>query len=296
MRRVLGAIVALSIVAAAAATSAGASHLPRSYELRLSARNLTSLETSFYEVWVVYGDRKISAGSFNVDSKGKLVDGFGHAARFFSPRRPTDADAVVVTIEPSPDPSPAPSGIVVLSGKPGAHAAKLAFPVDLKQIAGSFILATPTDSSVSNETAGVWFLDPAAGPGPSLRLPTLPGGWAWEGWGVTQDTPLSTGRFTSPSGADSSSLFSGPNAAPPFPGEDFLSKLPAGVTAPVSLADGSSLIVLSIEPDLNGSDPTGPGPFSIKPLVTKVASGAADHQSIQLGRDLSGVPAGTARF
>jgi len=101
---------------------------------------------------------------------------------------------------------------------------------------------------------------------------------------------------TSASGADSAAPFSGPNAGPPFPGEDFLANLPSGVSAPVNLADGSSLAVLTIEPNLGGADPTGAGPFSIKPLKSMIAAGQADHASVGMERDLSEVPSGTARF
>jgi hypothetical protein len=54
--------------------------------------------------------------------------------------------------------------------------------------------------------------------------------------------------------------------------------------------------VLTIEPDLAGIDPTGAGPFSIKPLKGAIPVGQADHVSVELGRDLSEVPTGTARF
>lgn len=266
------------------------------HRIRLQVSALEPLTGAFYELWVVIGERKISAGSFNVSADGELVDGFGHEARFFSRLDPRSADALVVTIEPSPDPDRGPSGIVILTGRPRPNgAARLRFPVRFGDASGSFILATPTDSATDDETAGVWFLDPA-GPGPSLDVPTLPGGWVFEGWGVTQGTPLSTGRFESPSGADEAATFSGPMVGPPFPGEDFLTNLPADVTPPVDLADGSSSVVVTVEPDLDGADPTGSGPFSIKPLLTAVPGGAADHTSILLELDLSTVPSGTATF
>ena len=101
-----------------------------------------------------------------------------------------------------PDPDPGPSAVAILVGEPRRHFAALRFPIDLRSVAGSFILATPTDDNIANETAGVWFVDPAGGPGPSLRLPQPPSGWVFEGWGVTQGTPLKTGRFTSVTGPD----------------------------------------------------------------------------------------------
>jgi hypothetical protein len=284
------------VLAAGLSTEAGASHLRPVHEIKLRVEQLQPLEGAFYELWVVKGIRKQSAGSFNVAESGRLEDGFGHRARFFSRIDPARADALVVTIEPLPDPDPGPSGIAILAGSPRRHDATLRFPVRLRNIAGSFILATPTDAVPTNETAGVWFLDPAAGPGPSLTLPELPGGWVFEGWGVTQGQPLTTGRFTGASGSDSAAPFSGPSPAPPFPGEDFLMNLPPGITPPVDLADGSSAIVLTLEPDLAGVDPTGDGPFSIKPLLAAVPAGAPDHTSIELDRDLSTVPRGRAIY
>lgn len=295
MKRAI-AMVACVVIGTALVGPAAASHLQRAYEIKIRPTGLEHLEDGFYELWAVHGERKISAGSFNVDADGMLVDGFGHRARFFSPRNPSRADAIVITIEPLPDPDPDPSGIVVLSGDPRRDSARLRFPVDLSQAAGSFILATPTDNDSSNERAGVWFLDPDPAPAPSLDLPDLSDGWTWEGWGVTQNTPLSSGRFTSAAGPDGSSEFSGPLPGPPFPGEDFLSNLPGSVNPPVNLADGSSIIVLTVEPDLGGSDPTGAGPFSIKPLVRMVPAGAADHESIELMLDLSTVPGGKASY
>jgi hypothetical protein len=295
--RILGGIAAAALVAGLLAAPASAS-LSRPYRVDIDASGLEPLDGAFYEVWVVSGERKISAGSFNVDAEGNLVDGFGHEARFSSQRDPATADAIVVTIEPLPDADPGPSGIIVLAGAPKAKkgTAKLKFPVKFADASGSFILATPTDAVANDETAGIWFLDPATGPGPSLTLPTLPSGWVYEGWGVTQGTPLSTGRFMTAAGADDSSAFSGPLAGPPFPGEDFLANLPAGVTGPVNLADGSSMAVLTVEPYLDGSDPTGSGPFSIKPFITVIPAGQADHTSVALSLDTSTVPSGTASF
>jgi hypothetical protein len=284
-------------LAAAFVTSSGAAPTQGSFPLRLSTQTLEPLEGSHYEVWVVEGQRKLSAGKFNVSPAGKLVTTAGAPASFGSPIDPAGADTIAVTIEPSPDPSRAPSPIAVVAGKPGANMAKLRFPIQLGRITGSFLLATPTDDDSANETAGVWFLRAAGGMKPSLALPRLPAaGWVWEGWGVTQKTPLTTGRFKSPRGADLAAPFSGPKAGPPFPGEDFVRNTPTGVMTPVNLSDGSSMIVLTLEPDIRGKDPTGAEPFSIKPLVAAVAADARDHMSIRLRRDLSSVPTATARF
>lgn len=230
MRRMTAAFVCLVVTATLIAPAAASQRRP--FQIKLQATGLEHLDDGFYELWAIHGERKISAGSFNVDADGMLVDGFGHRARFYSPRNPARADELVVTIEPSPDPDPAPSGIVVLAGRTRSDSARLRFPADLAEAAGSFILATPTDEDSGNETAGVWFLDPDPATAPSLQLPDLPDGWVWEGWGVTQGSPLSSGRFTTEAGPDDSSQFSGPLPGPPFPGEDYLSNLPSGVHQP----------------------------------------------------------------
>lgn len=294
MRRTIGALTVVVLAMALFPAVAGAQDGP--HEIRLQVSALEPLTGAFYEVWVVQGDEKLSAGTFNVAADGSLVDESGNPAQFVSPVDPAPADAIVVTIEPVPDPDPGPTATAVLMGATGDHSAKLRFPVSFGKAAGTFILATPTTEAMDDETSGVWFLDPAAGPGPSLRIPTLPEGWVFEGWGVTQGTPLSTGQFTSNTGADESAAFSGPLPGPPFPGEDFVANLLAGVIPPVDLADGSSMIVLTVEPDIGGTDPTGPGPFSIKPLLVTVPAGAEPMTSIALALDLSTVPTGRASF
>lgn len=282
----------IGALSAAVLGTAGAPALARGgdHELTLTTTALERLSGARYEVWVVKGPRKFSAGTFNFTGNGRQT-----RTRFHSPVSPATADAIAVTVEPRDDPSPAPSRVVVLMGTPTAMGgAALRFPVDLSGAAGSFILATPTDGPMTNETAGLWFLDPAAGPGPGLSLPPLPRGWTYEGWGVTQGTALSTGKFSSPTGADRAAPFSGPQAGPPFPGEDFLTGLPSTIRPPVNLADGASRAVISIEPDLGaGVDPSGPAPFSIKPLVASIAAGQADHASIRLTANPSSLPMGT---
>jgi len=290
MRRWVGAAVALvgvlvALLPASASASSGR------HPLLIGAKDLPRLSGALYEGWVIKGDRKLSAGVFNVRERPHR-----QLVVLRAPIDPARADMIVVTIEPVPDPDPAPSTVAILAGKPHRHIAALRFPIDLRGAAGSFILATPTDDDPANGTAGVWFLDPAGGPGPSLRLPQPPAGWVFEGWGVTQNTPLTTGRFTSVTGSDLASPFSGPNPGPPFPGEDFLTGLPAGVAPPVNLADGSSMVVITVEPDIGGQDPTGPGPFSIKPLVGAVPGGASPGTSVPLSRDLSTIPQAIALF
>jgi len=251
-------------------------------DLGLSTEGLPELETGTYEGWAIFPDRKVSTETFSPGEGITLsVDRDLEAAQKF-----------VVTIEPPDDSNPEPSGIVALAGAFDGNEASLSFPVSFEDATGSYILATPTDGGNSHETAGVWFLDPS-GPVASLDLPELPAGWVYEGWAVTQGTPISTGRFEQPSGADGHSDYGGMGNGPPFPGEDLLRNAPMGVDFPADLADGNSKVVVSVEPDLGGTDPTGPKPFAIKPLVGSVPKGATGHTSYDLMPATGTTPTGT---
>lgn len=288
MRRLatlLGAGAAAAVVGVAA--NAGAS-TAAGFPLRLSATNLPQLTGARYEAWVVFGTQKVSAGKFDVTAKGAI------RGRLASPRDPAQADVIAISIEPRADRDRGPSSTIILAGAPKGRTATLAFLLDIRKIGGTYLLATPSDDDATNEAAGIWFSTTTGKA--SLKLPAAPAGWAWEGWGVAQGTPLSTGRFTKATLADRSARFSGPNPVPALPGEDFVKGLPDTLAAPLNLAAGNSLVVISLEPDHQGKDPTGPAPFAIKPLVGKVPVGLKDHVSRSLTRDVSGLPRGSVRF
>ena len=248
---------------------------------------LPVLSEGHYEGWAIYGDEKVSTGKFDAGSEVFTLE-----------RNLEDADMVVVTIEAEGDTDTEPSGVVVLAGEVGeSNTVALSFPVDLSNVSGSYILATPTNGNGNNETSGVWFVQLPPPLSASLNLPELPSGWVYEGWAVNGGTPLTTGRFSDVAAADDFNDFSGTDApGPNFPGEDFIRNAPEGSTFPVDLADGESLVVVSVEPDIDGVDPTGPAPFDLKPLVDMIPLGAADHTNIELDVDLSGIPSGTVQF
>lgn len=245
---------------------------------------LQPLATGHYEGWAIFGDEKLSTGTFAAGGK----------TTFQVDRDLTEADEIVVTIEPEGDMDSMPSGVPVLAGAVEGSTASLSFPVSFDMAGGSYILATPTDGGNSHETSGVWFLDPAGGPSASLSLPELPGGWTYEGWVVHGGQPVSTGRFDDPAAADDFDGHSGSMGAPAFPGEDLLTNAPMGLSFPTDLADGESNVVVSVEPDIDGTDPTGPKPFQVKPLAGKIPMDATDHQSYALQRNTGTLPSGTA--
>ncbi len=228
-----------------------------------------------YEGWIIVNGSPVSAGIFNVNTDGSLTKSSFDLDRVDL----ESATAYVLTIEPSPDSDPSPSDVHILAGDFSGNQADLttdhgsAIGTDFINSSGSYILATPTDGgSNTNELSGVWWLNPSAGPGAGLDLPTLPSGWIYEGWAVINGSPISTGTFTSVAGADDFNGFSGTAAAgPPFPGEDLLMNAPEEHSFPTNLSGGA--VVISVEPVPDNSS----APFLLKPLVGMVPSDAQDH-------------------
>ncbi len=255
--------------------------------LNLDVSALPALDGGLhYEGWVIVDGAPVSTGKFQVDEglavdlDGNAIDHHGHSVDVSA------ASAVVITIEPAGDTDTVPALTKIVGGDvvDGSAELTVAHPAalgsDFADAAGSFILATPTDDDDSNDLSGVWFLT-MPGPEAGLTLPELPEGWVYEGWAVIDGSPISTGRFTDVAGPDDSSAFSGPNDAPPFPGEDFLVNAPEGVEFPTNLQGAT--IVISIEPDPDDS----PAPFAFKPLVGEVPADAeAAPTSYELGQNL----------
>ncbi|NQU39500.1 MAG: anti-sigma factor [Lentisphaerae bacterium] len=249
--------------------------------------------TAKYEGWLIVDGVPVSTGVFDVDASGSVSSSkFGVSAEAYD-----RATAFVLTIEPFPDTDPAPSDTHILAGSFSDMMADVsvghpaALGNDLSGVAGSYILATPTDGPATSENSGIWFLDLSSGsPAQGLTLPTLPAGWLYEGWAVINGTPVSTGTFTSPTGADDAAPHSGTAPGPPFPGEDFLVNAPAGLTFPTDIAGGKA--VISIEPSPDNSA----APFLLKPLVGDIPAGATDHVNYAMGANLGSLPSGTVRL
>jgi hypothetical protein len=228
-------------------------------ELTLSFTGLEDLGPSWaYEGWLIVDGAPVSTGVFTVDANGTPS-----ATSFIvDSNNLNQASAFVLTIEPSPDSDPAPAPVHLLGGDFNNGVANLsvghtaALGDSFSNATGSYVLAAPSGGDVPHVN-GIWWLDPAAGPGAALNLPTLPAGWVYEGWVVGSEGPISTGRFTSVSGADSDGAgpTGGPTAAPLFPGQDF-------VNPPTDLTDGFAAVI-SIEPEPDND----PAPFTLKPLV-----------------------------
>lgn len=279
MRTTLRSLTMATLLAALFALLAAPLASAQSSPVGVEYRGLEPLgAASIYEGWLIVDGAPQSTGTFNVDASGNLVNVQDRPVANASA-----ATAFVLTIEPAVDPDPAPAATKLLGGDfvDGVAQLSIAHPAalgtDFSTASGGYIVATPTTASDDDNLSGVWFLDPAAGPGPSLDLPALPAGWVYEGWVVLDGNPLSTGRFTSASGSDSFGGFSGPDGTPPFPGEDFIVNAPPGLTFPTDVSGAT--VVISVEP----APDDGPAPFALKPLVGSVPSEATVGTLYPLG-------------
>ena len=293
--RSLATLSAAALISLTACSDDDNAVAPQDANLQLNITGLEDLGDDFaYEGWIIVDGAPVTAGIFDVDATGNLVQ----TEFAVNADQLAAATAYVLTIEPSPDNDPAPSDVHILAGDFSGNAATLdvghpaAINATFTDAAASYILATPTDGNGDvDELSGIWFLDPSTDPfSASLDLPTLPAGWAYEGWAVIDGQPVSTGTFTSVTGADAAAPFSGNAGGPPFPGEDFLQSAPAGLSFPTTLAGATA--VISIEPVPDNS----PAPFSLKPLVGTIPTTAVAKTSYTLDNNaVNTTPNGTVR-
>jgi hypothetical protein len=254
-----------------------------------------------YEGWAIIGGDARSTGKFNLDAAGDFFTVGGVEipnGEFEVDYDLDDATAIVITIEPAGDTDDIPSnthfmaGDVIGDGAVLGVGATQALGDDFTTATGKVILATPTNGAGTNELSGIWFLDLATGmPAVGLSLPTLPAGWKYEGWAVTGGQPVTSGKFTAVDVADESAPYSGPQAGPPFPGEDYLENAPAGLVFPTDLS--GDVVVISVEPDPD--DDTAP--FVLKPLVYQLPDPAQDHVTYDMDNQAATTfPTGAANF
>lgn len=263
---------------------------PATGNLTLNLSGLEDLGSGFlYEGWVIVDGSPVSTGTFSVSTDGTLsATSFAVDATSLE-----NSTAFVLSIEPSPDDDAAPAATKVLQGEFSGTSATVSTGIvgDFSSAAGSFFLRTPTDEAGSgvnngNDENGVWFGIPGMPPTESLDLPTLPEGWAYEGWVVGETGPITTGTFTAFDVADDSAPFSGEASGPPVPGEDFFSNAPDGETFPLDIRGRT--VVISVEPVPDNSA----APFAMKPLVGTSGDETAPTTH-DLALNLSSLPSGT---
>ncbi|MFN3197707.1 MAG: hypothetical protein ACE366_04725 [Bradymonadia bacterium] len=254
--------------------------------LSLSLSNLGDLGPDYvYEGWLITSEGPVTSGRFPMNDAMESFE--------FELDRDLLADSAmfVLTIEPAFNDDPAPADTHVVAGAfdaDGLADLTIAHPAalgsDFTDATGSYFLETPTSADVADDyDQGIWFIRPGEGAG--LSLPELPAGWVYEGWVVDENGPETTGRFIDPAGPDSDmgGKAAGPDAAPPFPGQDFID--------PARTVVGNT-IVITIEPEPDNS----PAPFFFKPLVDMSAEDLGPGAVLQdMTNQAEGTaPAGTA--
>lgn len=265
---------------------------PTTKNLTLNFTGLEDLGANYkYEGWVMVNGKPVTTGVFTVNANGvQSQTSFPIATANLD-----IATKFILTIEPFPDTDPNPTNTHLLAGDFVANNAILtigapeALANNFTSAKGKYVLATPSDGENTNEKSGIWFIG-SLPPTVGLELPTLPEGWKYEGWAVINGKPVTTGTFSSLSGADSFSGFSGALGTPPFPGEDFIKNAPSGVTFPTDLSGKTAVISIEPYPDNSAM------PFLLKPLIASISATAMDHVVYSMTNNAAATtPTGTAK-
>ena len=266
-------------------------------QVRLEVENLPVLQEGFrYQVWARVGFQNFGSERFNRAENGGYLNDSGQFVQnsFVFEVDIADASVVFLTIEDKRDSDDQPSGTVVAAGDVQGSVATLSMshPMAIGSLfaseSGQFMLMTPSDGDNGNETSGVWFATPPrSNLAPGLSLPTLPDGWAYQGWVDIGDAVLTTGAFRAMDDHDLERPHSLPDT-PPFPGEDFIENAPEGVTFPADLAGATVWITIEPQPDDNSTQPYG-----IKVLSGSIPASPATDTAYPLSADVQGI-SGTA--
>ena len=258
---------------------------PTTSNLTLNLSGLEALGNDYvYEGWIIVDGSPVSTGTFSSVSFPQTFS--------VNTSQLNSASTFVLSIEPANDPDPAPAATKLLVGDFTGNSANVSTAIvgDFSSASGAFFLRTPTDemgTNNGNDESGVWFGTPGMPPVPNFNLPTLPSGWAYEGWVVGDSGPLTTGTFTAFNTADNASLFSATmQSGPPVPGEDFFMNAPTGETFPLDIRNRT--VVISVEPVPDNS----PAPFAMKPLVGTAGTETAPTTH-NLAQNLGSLPSGT---
>lgn len=282
-KTVLG-LLAIGLIAMSCSSDDDNNSGPTMADLTLNLQGLEVLGSDYvYEGWIIVDGSPVSTGTFTSATFPQTFS--------VDETQLNNATRFVLSIEPAVDPDPAPADTKILVGDFNGTTASVntAIVGDFSNASGEFFLRTPTDESGTNngnDENGVWFGTPGAPPTPNFVLPTLPDGWAYEGWVVGDSGPLSTGTFTAFDVADTAAPFSGPAGGPPVPGEDFFENAPTGETFPLDVRGRT--VVISVEPVPDDS----PAPFAIKPLVGTAGNDTAPATHA-FGANLGSLPTGS---
>jgi len=240
-------------------------------ELQMSVTGLKALpDTLTYTAWILKYDqvKQVNVGylidPITVDAQGSATI----TSKYISFEALQSATGVLLTAEKktrfiyasqaeedSLRNAMRPSSRKILTGAFGSNSTDLSVNnviSNLSTISGVVTILTPTDgNSDQNEASGIWFadsIDRADGPLAGLNLQDANDGWSYYAWIETNGTMLQIGGFTKAGGSDDFAGYSDIAAAGlGFPGEDFLTNAPAGVTFPLNLSGAK--VIVTAQPD-----------------------------------------------
>lgn len=248
-------VILWAVLRSASTPSSSPSPLPVT-TLTPSFARLPPVPGGHYELWATRpegGEDHLAA--FTVLSSGALLSLGGEPADVFSIREPPPVGStMILTVEFGNELAITRSERVLLHGALTTTGATLA--PDIPDLTGTHtaLLVSPTDSKAP-DTSGVWFANTGAvrgKPTPGLALSAPAAGWLYGGFVVTASgTTLPTGAFRDLGAADLGSPFGGKGKGLRVPGEDFVTDPPDGATFPLNLADGRTVVAISLLPDFN---------------------------------------------
>lgn len=244
-------------------------------ELDLQLKGMPANNGDHYEIWSKApngGEQPV--GYFRVLDGGSLVTLAGDPFDAIALKDvPIAGSELIITLEQGESSVDKRSERVILRGAFKTTEAELNSPYSNSKLSGEqfAILASPTKKSTKSAD-GVWFAKNSTSIVPGLSLPTLSNGMVYAGWVATDKNGMYLlGTFSDPGKADGQSTYSGTKAGWNVPGEDFVANAPKGVKFPLSLNDGKTSLIVSVEPDYRASskDFAANGPF-LKILLTRI--------------------------
>lgn len=290
MKRLLLSIFSLVLLLSLTACFGGEvddSHEKKNYRahVTLDTKNVPPLSGGYYETWVFVDGTAQSAGKFNVDDKGVLVDFEGNAIpdkKFqISYEAKNAATSFMVTAQPKDGSVTTRTNTAILEGSfEVGKVSPISFAgFDPEEVLGQYMLATYSDDNDNkNEASGVWFFQNRPDKRKYLlELPQLTTGWQYEGWVNVNGKLVSLGKFTNVRTADLMTRFNdSKDDVPLSPGEDFLvaDKEQVDLNMPLRLNAGGVKLFITIEPVYNNVDMNGEAPFTFKILEATIPRGA----------------------
>ncbi|WKZ28294.1 MAG: hypothetical protein QY330_01650 [Candidatus Dojkabacteria bacterium] len=254
------------------------------FTININAENIPTLSYGHYALWSINENNDYNLIKRFNSLNGKLIGLNGEAFNQLPLATDELPVRLEVSIEKEGDRDMTPNDISFMSAPVTNNYSELKFlELELTDISGSYILATPTDgNSEINELSGIWFVR-ADDKSPSLFLPRISSPkWIYQTRLLAGQVSLDLGRFASPmepddSGKYSFTNFSGYNA----PGEDIFVDTPEPIEPPINLANGSYQVIVSLEPSILNDYGYTRNPF-IALLKGEIELGSGPNNNLNL--------------